>query len=110
MTDDFDEVMDGAAAIAIGVYLVIVIYRGNVIPFLNELKKEVGFLEFIVAVYILYRLVKIPTAGPIIGALAAGAILAAVLKASQNFNSTAFTQFANGQISIFTLAVNLTKG
>lgn len=107
---DFDEIMDGAASIALAVYLVMVVYRGNLFPFLNELKKEVGFLEFVVAIYLIYKLMQIPSIAPIVGMFVTGAILAALIRASQNFNADLFNQFANGQINLFQLAIQLTKG
>lgn len=107
---DFDEVMDGAASIALAVYLVTVVYRGNLFPFLNELKKEIGFVEFVVSIYIIYRLMQIPSISPIVGMFVVGAILAALLRASQNFDANLFSQYAAGQISLFDLALKLTKG
>ncbi len=107
---DFDEVMDGAASIALAVYLVAVVYRGNLFPFLNELKKEMGFVEFVVAIYIIYRLMQIPSISPIVGMFVVGAILAALLRASQNFDANLFSQYAAGNISLFDLALKLTSG
>jgi Kef-type K+ transport system membrane component KefB len=110
VSDNFDDTMDGAASIALAIYLIAVVYRGNLFPFLNELKKEIGFLEFVVAIYIIYRLMKIPSLSGIVGMFVVGAVLAALLRGSQNFSASDFNDFATGKISIFSLALKLTKG
>lgn len=102
--------MDGAASIALAVYLVMVVYRGNLFPFLTELKKEVGFIEFVVAIYIIYRLMQIPSIAPIVGMFVTGAIFAALIRASQNFNPALFEQYGAGKISLFELIHRLTIG
>lgn len=107
---DFDAVMDGAASIATAAYLVSVVYQGNLFPFLTAIKADVGFLEWVVAIYILTLILKVDALRPIVGMFVVGAILVALLRASQNFNADLFTQFANGQISLTSLLLNLTKG
>lgn len=99
----FDEAMDGFAAVALSVYLIIVFYRGNLFPLLNELKKETGYLEFVVAIYIIYLLLKIEATRPIVYLFVVGAVTVMLLKMSRNFDLNAFRDFQAGKINLFQL-------
>ncbi len=106
----FDEAMDGFASIALAVYLVIVFYRGNIFPMLNELKKETGYLEFLIAIYLVYLLLKIQATRPIVALLVTGAVMVMLIKMSQNFSASKFSDFQAGRINLFQLATSVLGG
>lgn len=106
--DDFDGAIDGVASIGIGVYLVMVFFHGNIIELFKELKQETGFLEFLIAALILYKLLSFQMTKPIIGLLIIGAILVVLIKAVDGGGKTdLFTKYGRGTITMFELATGL---
>jgi hypothetical protein len=99
MGDDFDRVL----AVAVGGYLVLVFYNGNSYKLFEYLKGELGYLEFILAITIIYYLVKndfTGFAGPLVGLAGLGIALqfAGVINVSDLTK-----RFADGEIGIFNL-------
>jgi hypothetical protein len=95
--------MDGLAAVALGVYLAAVLLNGNLSAFLGEVKKEVGFLEFIVALFIVYQLTKVPAIRPVTIPLVGAAGLIMAFRVINGSDGQAFNQFAQGRIGLFEL-------
>lgn len=107
---DFDDVMDGAASIAVAVYIVACLYQGNIKQLGLEVIKEGGYLEAIIAAYILWKLYHVNSIRPIVGALLFAAILAAIIQAARNFDPALFSLFGSGRITLFDLVIRLAKG
>lgn len=101
---EFDGVIDGVAAIAVGVYLVVVFYNGNIKQLGSELKKESGFLEFLVAAFIVYKLLQIQMTRPIIGLFVIGAFIIAAQNIVRGMDVSAFQKYSRGGITLFQLA------
>jgi len=107
MNDDFDGIIDGAAAILLGVYLVVVFVNGNIRVLGDELKKESGFLSFLVAAFILYKLLQIQMTRPIIGLFIVGAFIVAAQNIVSGLDTAAVHQYSKGQITLFELATKI---
>lgn len=103
MNNDADAIADGSVAIGLGVYLAVVFYQGNLTPLLQQLKGEVGYLEFLVAAFVIYKLLEIKMTQPIIGLFIVGAVLVAVMNVARNSDTSAIAQFGAGQIGLFQL-------
>lgn len=95
--------MDGLAAIALGVYLAAVLLNGNLGAFLNEIKKETGFLEFLVALFIVYELTKVPALKPFSVPIVGAAAIILAMRVVRGTDGQAFSQFAQGRIGLFDL-------
>lgn len=105
--NDFEDSIDGLATVALGVYLLVVIIRGNFKALLDQVTKEAGFVEFIIALFILAQLVKIPQAKPIVVPLAASAGLILAMRIASGANMNAFSDFAAGRIGLFGLVSSI---
>lgn len=101
---DIDRALGGISAIALGAYLAAVITHGNTEALLSELKKETGYLEFLVAVWVLWHLMTYKPIRDVSAPLVLGGILAIALKIAATSNiSSKMEQFSSGQISLFGL-------
>jgi hypothetical protein len=98
---DFENTMDGLAAVALGVYLAMVMARGNGKAFLSQITKETGFVEFIVSLWILSLIVKVPAVKPLAGPLVTMAAIILAMKIVQGADMAAFGDFASGRIGLF---------
>lgn len=101
MNDDFEEVMDGLAAVALAVYLAMVLVRGNLKPFLAQVTKEGGFLEFLVAAFVIYEIAKVQSLRPFTLPMIGAVVIIATMRIVSGTNMAAFSQFSNGQIGLF---------
>lgn len=101
--NDFEESIEGLAAVGLGVYLAVVIIRGNLKPLLSELTYETGFLEFIVALFILYEVLKVKELRPFSVPLSAAVVIILAMRLIQGSDVSLFQQFAKGQIGLFDL-------
>lgn len=104
---DFEDTIDGLAAVALGVFLAAIIIHGNLKPFLAEVTKETGFIEFIVAIFIIYEISKVEALEPVSTPLIAAAIIILVLRIISGTDSNAFNDFSSGKINLFGLAARL---
>ena len=87
--------MDGIAGIFIASYILGVIYNGNGQDLIDALKKESGFLKWIVSIAIVYALKNVIGAAywrMLIGIL----IMAFLLNTSKDFFKNLDTVFQNG--------------
>jgi len=99
--------MDGLAVVALGVYLAMVAIRGNAKPFLAEVVKETGFVEFLVAIFILSLLLKAPQVAPVRGPIIFAAVFILAARIISGSNMAAFNDFAAGRVSLFQFAGTL---
>lgn len=95
--------MDGLAAIGLGVYLAAVVLNGNLSAFLTEIKKETGFLEFIIALFIVYQLTKVPALKPFTLPIVLASVIILTMRVVRGSDTRAFSQFSSGQIGLFDL-------
>lgn len=105
--NDFDDTIDGLAVVAIGVYLAMVLVRGNVKPFLTEIVKEAGFVEFLIAIYLFTLFAKLPGAKPFVAPMAFVAIFILAMRIISGSNMSAFSDFAAGRLGLFDFAGKL---
>lgn len=89
--------MSGAG---IGVYLFAVVWHKNTVQLGRYLKKEEGYIEFIVALLILGAINKYAPSSKIAKTLTAFAILAALISIAEKNNLSAkLGEFASGRVS-----------
>lgn len=101
---DFEDTIDGLATVALALYLAVVVIRGNLKPFLAEVVKDAGFLEWLVALFILYEVTRIPTLKPYTAPLFGMAGLILAMRLASGSNQAAFSRFASGQIGLYEFA------
>lgn len=104
--------LDGISAIAVAAYLAAAIYRGNGKALGDALIADVpGFLEFLIALYLLSAIVNMP--GPI-GDISTGlvtlAIIVVIIRLMSGRGVSAFSAFGAGQITLFQLVQRLATG
>ena len=99
----FEETMDGLAAVALASYLAAVVLKGNTNGFLKLALQETGFLEFLIAIFLLYQLGQVQALKPFTGPLitAAGVIL--IFRLISGADMSAFNDFSAGKIGLFEL-------
>lgn len=100
---EFDGVMSGGVSIGLAVYLALVFYNGNWTPFMTQVQQEKGYLEFLLAAFIIYKLLEIQTTRPIIGLFVIGAFIIAAQNMMQGVDTSKFASFASGGIDLFGL-------
>ena len=89
------------SGVALGGYLIAVTYNGNLPTLWETLKKEKGYLEFIVALFILGAINEFGPTSKISIAVSGIGITAVILKAASNSEVTSkISAFANGQASM----------
>lgn len=104
---DFENTIDGLAVVGLGVYLAMVVIRGNAKAFLTQASGEIGFLEFIVAIYLLSLILGIPQLQPFRGPIVFAVVFIIAAKIVSQTNSSNVQAFANGNISLFQFAQSL---
>ena len=106
MEDDFDKVL----VVLLGTYLLIVFSNGNAYKMAELLKKEKGYLEFILALMLVYYLTKYDKTG-LVAPLVSLSGLAILLYSANYLNlSDLSKKFANGEISLFDTIFRTLKG
>lgn len=97
---------NGGSALAIGTYLVVVGLNGNAMKLVDLLKGEAGYVDFVVALFILGAIQKYGPAGKISAMLTGIALLGFLVK-TMNGNGqitvrvkSAINDFANGKVGI----------
>lgn len=106
MGEGLDGALDGLSAIVVAVYLFFVFSNGNIDALVSALfsSQSLGYLEFVIALFLLWQLLKIQALQPASGMLVGGAILAVFIKAAASAGtSEAWGRFGNGQIGLFGL-------
>ena len=104
--------LDGLSAIALGGYVTAVIFHGNLNPLLDDVVKQRGYGDFVIAAGTLWGIAEWKPGEPVIGALIIGGLVAIVIKVASNRQSIAgaFQSFADGQTDIFGLLAQLFGG
>lgn len=106
-----ENLISSSAGGAIGVYLFAVVWRGNIKELGKLLAKEEGYIEFLIAIMILYALDKYGPENKVTKIITTMAILAVVLRFAQRSGLTGkFSEFQIGKISGFDFVKSLFKG
>lgn len=94
--------LNWVGAIVVAGYIGTVIAQGNADQLFKEIKTETPFLEFVVALAILWTLSRNKSVGPAVNAFVIMALLALGLKIAANTNSSnALKEFGNGNAGLF---------
>lgn len=107
-------IVSGATTIFAGVYLVVVVWNGNASKLWDELKKELGFVEFLIAVLILAWFINNGTGsgatplGQLLASVASLGILSALIVVAGKWNYAPLSDFANGNAGLFQTLFKLT--
>lgn len=99
-----DGIISTVGGVGLGAYLIAVVFQGNGKTLLTEVTKDWQYLEFLVAIYILYALHASKWGGQIVTMLIQTAIVALLIKmaaASGNGITEASDSFAAGKLSLF---------
>lgn len=90
-----------AAGIGLAAYVVSVALHGNIQQLGQALLKEEKYLEFAIAIVIVWALAKWGPTSPITDLLIVGVVIGVALRLASNTSlPTALTAFANGQASM----------
>lgn len=98
-----DNLPSGVSAIVIAGYIGAVIYQGNLKALELELLKERGYLEFVIALFIVHSLMNYAPTGDITNLLLWGSLIALALKTVTAINQGALGDFVTGKIGMFDL-------
>lgn len=105
-----DNLINGGSALGIGGYLCAVVWQGNVQELGTLLKNETGYIDFVVALFVLGAIQKWGPASKISSALTAITLIGLAIKVGNNTNfNSAITKFGQGQLSIMELIKELMK-
>lgn len=93
--------LTSVSAIALVGYVGVVMYQGNLLPFLQQVGKDWEFLEWVAAIGLLYWLVKNEYLSGPVSALVGIALIAMLLKLTANPTVTsAVNSFGQGNLSL----------
>ncbi len=99
------ENLNGLTSIFVAGYIAAVVYNGNAQKLFNELKTETGYLEFAIALALIYYLVMNKYTGDITSMFVLAAAVAMTLKIMINLgDTTIFQEFAQGKRGLFSTA------
>ena len=99
------DLLNGAAAVGVGAYVVTVVYKGNTHELGTLLKSEKGYIDFVLALFILGAIQKYGSAGKISSALTAITLIALAVKTiGKTGVSDAITKFGRGEAGILETA------
>jgi hypothetical protein len=102
MTTSIDKVLGAVTGVGVGLYIIQVVAKGNTKNLYELVKDETGYLEFLIALYVLYLLHKFGPTSKITDALIVMAVIAVLIKAATHSNlSSALSDFAAGRKSMF---------
>lgn len=98
---EIGQALDSICLIMLGFYGLTVFRNGNVMPLVDALKEETGYLEFLISLAIIKWAVDNDFTG-LAAPIATLAVLSVVLKLSGRFNLTsALSDFATGRAGLF---------
>lgn len=98
--DDIANDLDALSGILIAVYLGTVVYRGNVSKLYSLLTGEMGYLDFVLAIAILYLIYNNPHTSFLAPFILLG-IAAIIISRSSNSNLASITsKFSSGQAGL----------
>lgn len=95
-------VLNSVSGAFVGVYLAGTVFNGKLNELIKLLMQEIGYLEFLVALFVLYNLtINKWTSGPTWVFVALG-VLSMLLYVTANYDfKSAFADFANGKTGLF---------
>lgn len=103
MNDDFDKFL----GVLLGGYLIAVFYNGNSEKLFSALSHERGYLEFVIALVVLYYLLKYDKTGIVATFCILGGTALALQNAGKINLGNATDKFAKGQIGLLDYATEL---
>lgn len=96
-----NKLLGGVSAIAIGAYLIAVVFKGNTQELLALIKGETGYIDFVVALFILGAISHYGPTSKISSILIAATLIGLVIRVGGHMNFLpAITKFANGEAGI----------
>lgn len=98
--------LDGVSAIVIAGYLGTVIFNGNLLSLIAELKTELGYLELVIGYFLLQELMKFPATSGISKAFVYLGLTAGALKLITAIPPQLFTDFAAGKIGLTNFVIS----
>lgn len=96
-------VLDGVSALVLAAYLGGVIYNTNLTPLLNDLMTEYGYLELLVAFFIVREVYSFAPTSDLVKGLVILGVLASAIHVATVIDNTPFKDFAQGKIGLFAL-------
>lgn len=104
---DLSGFANGLMMIFAAIYLAAVLVQGNFVAFLTQLSTEIGYVEWLVALLLLYWLYSNPATSWLAAPLIGIAVLAVLLRFSPQLND-ALANFATGKSDLFATFGQLT--
>lgn len=105
------DVLGAGSGLAIAAYLVAVTINGNISALGTLLKQEEGYLEFLVAIIIIWALNKWGPTNQVTDLLTMGVIVGLVLRIAGKINLGSIVQnFASGQATMLQTAQAIIQG
>jgi hypothetical protein len=105
------DVLGAGSGLAIAAYLALVTLNGNIAPLLTQLKQEEGYLEFLIAIILIWALNKWGPTNKVTDLLTVGVILGLVFRISSKIDLVGITKnFANGQATMQQTAQAIIQG
>lgn len=100
---DAPDLMSGALAVGIGVYLAAVLINGNLTDLGSSLSHESGYLEFLIALFVLSLLASFGPTSEITQALIVVALIGLAFRLATNTPKVliALQNFGSGQTDLF---------
>lgn len=98
-----DSMLDGVSALVLAAYLGGVLFNGNITPMINDLMKEYGYLELLVAFYIVKEAMNFGPTSEVVKLLVIVGVGASIIKLAGIIDQTKFSDFYNGKIGLFEL-------
>ena len=100
---DTSDLMSGAIAVGIGVYIAAVVINGNIVDLGGALASESGYLEFLIALFVLSLLASFGPTSEITQALIVLALIGLAFRLATNTPKvlTALQNFGSGQTDLF---------
>lgn len=108
-TSPIAKTTDFATGVVLAVYILVVVYQGNVKKLYNDLLSDYGYLEWLIAVVLLYGIYKTMN-NKLVAGMIILAVTAALLKLTANNASvvSAFKDFRTGKSGLLQTLVSAT--
>lgn len=102
------DLLNGAATVGAGAYLVTVVYKGNTHELFTLLKSEKGYIDFVIALFILGAIQKYGPTSKLSSTLTAITLIALAVKTMGKTGvSDAITKFGRGEAGILETAKSI---
>lgn len=104
-------IVGAGCGLALAAYIGAVAINGNIQTLGSDLMQEEGYLEFVIAIVVLWALAKYGPTGPITDFLIAASVIAFALRVSSKVQlPTILSQFASGQASMAATVKAIAQG